>query len=65
MAHPGRPATKLQMTDAERAELKARLRVRKAPEDEELRVRIALSCADEESGTVDTQRVGTAVQTVC
>ena len=34
MAHPGRPATKLQITDAERAELHARLRVRKAPEDE-------------------------------
>ena len=42
MAHPGRPATKLQMTDAERAELKARLRVRKAPEDEKLRMRIVL-----------------------
>ncbi len=33
MAHAGRPATKLQITDAERAELKVRLRVRKAPED--------------------------------
>ena len=39
MAHPGRPATKLQMTDAERAELKARLRVRKAPAHEKLRCR--------------------------
>ena len=44
MAHPGRPATKLQMTDAERAELHARLRVRKAPEDEKLRMRIVLGC---------------------
>ena len=52
MAHPGRPATKLQMTDAERAELKVRLRVRKAPEDEKLRMRIVLGCADGESGTV-------------
>ena len=31
MADPGRPATKLQITDTERAELKAQLRVRKAP----------------------------------
>ena len=29
MAHAGRPATKLQITDTERAELKAQLRVRK------------------------------------
>ena len=64
MAHPGRPATKLQMTDAERAELKARLRVRKAPEDEKLRMRIVLGCADGESGTVIAQRLGTTVQTV-
>ena len=52
MAHPGRPATKLQITDAERAELHARLRVRKAPEDEKLRMRIVLGCANGESGTV-------------
>ena len=64
MAHPGRPATKLQMTDAERAELHARLRVRKAPEDEKLRMRIVLGCADGESGTMIAQRLGTTVQTV-
>ena len=46
MAHAGRPATKLQITDAERAELKVRLRVRKAPEDEKLRMRIVLGCAE-------------------
>ena len=38
MAHPGRPVTKLQITDAERAELKMRVRVRKAPEDEKRRM---------------------------
>jgi len=64
MAHPGRPATKLQITDAERAELHARLRVRKAPEDEKLRMRIVLGCADGESGTMIAQRLGTTVQTV-
>ena len=64
MAHPGRPATKLQITDAERQELKARLRVRKAPEDEKLRIRIVLGCADGESGTAIAQRLGTTVQTV-
>ena len=64
MAHPGRPATKLQITDAERAELKVRLRVRKAPEDEKLRMRIVLGCADGESGAMIAQRLGTTVQTV-
>ena len=64
MAHAGRPATKLQITDAERAELKVRLRVRKAPEDEKLRMRIVLGCADGESGTMIAQRLGTTVQTV-
>ena len=57
MAHAGRPATKLQITDTERAELTAQLRVRKAPEDEKLRMRIVLGCADGESGTVIAQRV--------
>lgn len=64
MAHTGRPATKLQITDAERLELQARLRVRKAPADEKLRMRIVLGCADGESGTVIAQRLGTTVQTV-
>lgn len=64
MAHAGRPPTKLQLTDAERAELKARLRVRKAPEDEKLRMRIVLGCADGESGTVIAERLHTTVQTV-
>ena len=64
MAHPGRPATKLQITDTERLELQARLRVRKAPADEKLRMRIVLGCADGESGTVIAQRLGTTVQTV-
>ena len=64
MAHPGRPATKLQITDAERAELHARLRVRKAPEDEKLRMRIVLGCADGESGTVIAQRLHTTARAV-
>lgn len=64
MAHAGRPPTKLQLSDAERAELKARLRVRKAPEDEKLRMRIVLGCADGESGTVIAARLHTTVQTV-
>lgn len=36
MDRRGRSATKLQIPDANRAELKALLRVRKAPEDERL-----------------------------
>ncbi len=66
MAHAGRPATKLQITDTERAELTAQLRVRKAPEDEKLRMRmrIVLGCAYGESGAMIAQRLGTTVQTV-
>ena len=39
MARTGRPVTKLSLTDEERAELMARLAVRKAPADEKLRMR--------------------------
>lgn len=64
MAQRGRPVTTLLITDAERAELKMRLQVRKAPEDEKLRVRIVLGCADGQSGTAIAQRLNTSVQTV-
>lgn len=64
MAHTGRPVTTLEITDAERAELKARLRVRKAPEDEKLRMRIVLGCADGQSGRVIAERLHTSIQTV-
>lgn len=64
MARTGRPATKLVMTEAERAELMARLAIRKAPADEKLRIRIVLGCADGESGTVIAQRLHTTAQTV-
>lgn len=64
MARTGRPVTKLVVTDAERAELKSRLAIRKAPADEKLRVRIVLGCADGESGTVIARRLHTTAQTV-
>lgn len=64
MSRPGRPVTKLQITDAEHAELKARLRVRKAPADEKLRIRIVLGCAEDQSGTVVAERLQTTIQTV-
>lgn len=64
MARTGRPVTKLQITDAERAELTARLRVRKAPEDEKLRMRIVLDCAAGKSGKVIAERLQTTIQTV-
>ena len=63
MAHPGRPATKLQITDAERAELHARLRVRKAPEDEAAHANRA-GLRRWGVGTMIAQRLGTTVQTV-
>jgi phage protein D len=42
MAKTGRPLVGLVITDAERAELKARLARRKWPSDEKLRMRIVL-----------------------
>jgi len=64
MARTGRPVTKLVVTDAERAELMARLAIRKAPADEKLRARIVLGCADGESGTVIARRLHTTAPTV-
>lgn len=64
VARTGRPVTKLQITDAERSELKARLRIRKGPEDEKLRIRIVLGCAEGQSGTFIAERLQTTIQTV-
>ena len=64
MAKMGRPVTKLVVTEAERAELRARLAVRKAPADEKLRIRIVLACAQGESGTRIAERCKTSIQTV-
>lgn len=64
MARTGRPPTTLVLTDEERAELVARLAVRKAPSDEWMRIRIVLSCSQGESGTQIAQRLKTSIQTV-
>jgi transposase len=64
MARTGRPITKLELSDGERAELCDRLAVRKAAADEKLRIRIVLSCADGESGSCIAQRLKTSIQTV-
>lgn len=64
MARPGRPITKLTLTPEEHEELSARLRVRKAPADERLRMRIVLGCAAGESGAVLAARLQTTPQTV-
>jgi len=64
MARTGRPVTKLALTDDERAQLRTRLAVRKAPADEKLRIRVVLGCADGQSGTHIAKRLKTSVQTV-
>lgn len=64
MARTGRPVAKLMLTRAEHAELNARLRVRKAPADEKLRIRIVLGCAEGQSGTVIAEHLRTTAQTV-
>lgn len=64
MARTGRPVIKLEISDAERSQLQARLRAHKAPEDEKLRMRIVLACADGLSGKVIAERLHITVQTV-
>lgn len=64
MTKKGRPISKLEITEQERAELRARLLVRKAPADEKLRIRIVLACADGEPGADIAARFKTSVQTV-
>ena len=64
MTRTGRPPIRLLLTDAERAELLARLAIRKAPADEKLRIRIVLACAQGESGTAIARRLRTSIQTV-
>jgi hypothetical protein len=56
MAKKGRRITKLELSTDERAELRARLALRKGPADEKLRMRIVLGCADGESGTRIAER---------
>lgn len=64
MAKRGRPASILAITDQERAELLARLAIRKAPADEKLRIRIVLGCADGEPGPSLAHRLKTTKPTV-
>jgi transposase len=64
MPRTGRPPRKLIITAEERAELLARLAIRKAPADEKMRIRIVLSCADGERGATIAERLHTTVQTV-
>lgn len=64
MAKMGRPAAGLNMSDAERAELKARLARRKWPSDEKLRMRIVMALAEGESSTSIAARLKTTAQTV-
>lgn len=64
MARMGRPIAKLEVSAAERRELLAQLAVRKAPEDEKLRIRIVLACADGLGGAAIAKKYRTSEQTV-
>jgi transposase len=64
MAKTGRPPIGLVITEAERAELNARLARRRWPSDEKLRMRIVLALADGESSTSIASRMHTTEQTV-
>lgn len=60
----GRPIAGLMITDSERVDLSSRLRTRKGPADEKLRIRIILGCADGLAGEVVADRPGISMQTV-
>src|SRR5512135_1350550 len=64
MKRLGRPVARLEISAEERRELLLQLAVRKAPEDEKLRIRIVLACADGRGGTAIAKKFGTSVQTV-
>ncbi len=64
MPRTGRPVRKLVLTKDERHELENRLRVRKAPDDEKLRIRIVLGCSEGLSGKIMAERLKTSVQTI-
>lgn len=64
MARNGRPPKGLELTDAEREELSARLNLRKGATDETLRIRIVLALAKGESSSVVAERLSTTAQTI-
>ena len=65
MVKMGRPVTKLELSSDERAELRARLAIRKGPADEKLpHTHRACLCRWHESGTRIAERLKTSVQTV-
>jgi len=64
MARTGRPPKLLTLTSEESAELTNRLKLRKAPADEKIRIRIVLACAAGESGAAIARRLQVSMQTV-
>lgn len=64
MKQRGRPVKPLELTDEERRELTERLRLRKSPSDEKMRIGIVLCCADGVAGPVIAKRFQTSIQTV-
>ncbi len=64
MARNGRPPKGLELTDAERQELSARLNMRKGATDEKFRIRIVLALATGESSNVIAERLSTTAQTI-
>jgi len=64
MARNGRPPKGLEVTDAEREELSARLNARKGATDEKFRIRIVLALAKGESSSVIAERLSTTAQTI-
>lgn len=60
----GRPTIRLELTDDERATLKAWVRARKTPAADRLRAQIVLACAEGESGASIGARLSVSEQTV-
>ena len=64
MARTGRPPKLLMLTSEESLELTNRLKLRKAPADEKIRIRSVLACAAGESGAAIARRLQVSIQTV-
>lgn len=60
----GRPATVITLSEAEKAELLRRVKLRKGAQDARLRAEIILACAAGEPGNDIAQRLGTCCVTL-
>ena len=64
MARTGRPVKKLVLTEAEKSELLERLKIKKGPADEKMRIQVVLRSAEGVSGIRVAEELNVSMQTV-